>query len=399
MRISDRAKRLQWSPIRKLIPYANKAKEEGVRVYHLNIGQPDIKTPPEVLLALKEFKAEIISYGPSQGIKELREAIAKYMGRYGYEVEPDEVVISNGGSEALLFTFSIVADDGDEIIVPEPFYTNYNGIAQILGINLVPVTTKAEEGFHLPPIEEFEKVFSERTRAVLLCTPNNPTGTVLREDEMRRVVDFVKKKGIFLITDEVYREFTFDGRKHTGALKFKDAWDNIIVVDSVSKRFSLCGARIGNIISKNREIVTEAIKFAQARLCPPTVEQHLALAAYNLPMEYFDTVREEYQRRRDVVWNALSGREGIVLEKPEGAFYTVVKLPVDDSEAFSKWLLTDYRNKGETLMVAPAPGFYASPGKGKDEVRIAYVLETEKLERAMEMLLDALEKYPGAQCD
>ena len=399
MRISNRAKRLQWSPIRKLIPYANKAKEEGVRVYHLNIGQPDIKTPPEVLLALKEFETEVISYGPSQGIPELRKAVARYMGHYDIEVDPDEVVITNGGSEALLFAFSIVADDGDEIIVPEPFYTNYNGISQILGIKLVPVTTKAEEGFHLPPIEEFEKVFTDKTRAVLLCTPNNPTGTILTEEEMRMVVDFIKKKGIFLITDEVYREFTFDGKKHTSALKFKDAWDQIIVVDSVSKRFSMCGARIGNIIAKNREIVTEAIKFAQARLCPPTVEQHLAVAAYNLPMEYFDGVREEYERRRNVVWNRLKGQKGIVLEKPEGAFYTVVKLPVDDSEAFAKWLLTDYRNRGETLMVAPAGGFYATEGKGTDEVRIAYVLEVEKLERAMDMLLDALQKYPGKSCD
>ncbi len=395
MRISNRAKRLQWSPIRKLIPYADKAKSEGVRVYHLNIGQPDIKTPPEVLLALKEFKTNVISYGPSQGIPELREAISNYLGKYGLDVEPDEVVITNGGSEALLFTFSIVADDEDEIIVPEPFYTNYNGIAQILGVNLVPITTKAEEGFHLPPIEEFERAFSKKTRAVLLCSPNNPTGTILSEEEMKKVIDFIVKKGIFLITDEVYREFTFDGRKHVSALKFKEALDQIIVVDSVSKRFSMCGARIGSIYAKNREIITEGIKFAQARLCPPTVEQHLAIAAYGLPMEYFDGVKREYQRRRDVVWNALKGKEGIVLQKPEGAFYTVVKLPVNDSEEFSKWLLTDYRSKGETVMVAPAGGFYATPGRGKNEVRIAYVLEAEKLKRAMNMLLEALEIYPG----
>ena len=395
MKVSERAERLQWSPIRKLIPYADEAKKQGVKIYHLNIGQPDVPTPEAALEALKEFNEKIISYGPSQGIPQLRKAIAEYHSLYNLEVHEDEVVVTNGGSEALLFTLSIIADDGDEIIIPEPYYTNYNGISQILGIKVVPVTTKAEDGFHLPPAEEFEKKITSKTKAILLCTPNNPTGTVLTEEEMAMVIDLVKKHDLFLITDEVYREFTFDGREHVSALKFKEVWDRLIVVDSVSKRFSLCGARIGHMVVKNKELQPYAIKFAQARLCPPTIEQYVAMAAYKLPRSYYESIRQEYERRRDAVWEILNPAPDVILQKPEGAFYAVLKLPVKDSEDFARWLLTDYRNDGETVMVAPASGFYASPDKGKDEVRIAYVLEVEKMRRAVEMLLDALEKYPG----
>ncbi len=395
MKVSNRAERLQWSPIRKLNKYADRAKEEGVEIYHLNIGQPDIPTPPQVLQALKEFDEKIIRYGPSQGLPELRRAIAEYHRLYDLEVDEDEIVITNGGSEALLFALSIIADDGDEIIIPEPYYTNYNGISQILGIKVIPVTTKAENGFHLPPAEEFEKRITPRTRAILLCTPNNPTGTVLTEEEMKMVVDLVRRHDLFLITDEVYREFTFDGRKHVSALKFKEVWERLIVVDSVSKRFSLCGARIGHMVVKNKDIQPYALKFAQARLCPPTVEQHLAIAAYRLPKEYYEGVRKEYEKRRDAVWEILDPAPDVILQKPEGAFYAVLKLPVKDSDDFARWLLTDYRMDGKTVMVAPANGFYASPEKGKDEVRIAYVLEVDKMRKAMHMLLDALSRYPG----
>ncbi|MGC8917585.1 MAG: pyridoxal phosphate-dependent aminotransferase [Thermoanaerobaculum sp.] len=394
MRISRRAQAMQESPIRKLAPLAAAARQRGVHIYHLNIGQPDLPTPPEFLRAVASFADPVLAYGPSDGLPALREAICAYFSRYGITLEPSQVLVTNGGSEAILFAFNVVADDGDEIIVPEPFYTNYNGYAQMANLRLVPVRTHAEDGFHLPPDEVLERAVSPRTKALLLCSPNNPTGTVLTREELERAAQFCLRHDLFLIADEVYKEFTYDGRVHTSVLELPEIAKRAIVVDSISKRFSACGARVGAIISKNREVMAACLKLGQARLCPPTLEQLGAVAAYQLGNEYFEAVRREYQRRRDVLYDKLTAAPGIVLRKPRGAFYMIVKMAgIDDADAFAAWLLSDFRLDGETVMVAPASGFYATPGAGQDEVRIAYVLEVPKLERAAEVFLAGLEEY------
>ncbi len=396
MRISRRAEAIQESPIRKLAPLAAAARARGVRIYNLNIGQPDVATPPEFLRAVCAFSDPVLAYGPSDGLPELKAAMAEYFGRYEIPLRGEEILITNGGSEAILFAFNVVADDGEEIIIPEPFYTNYNGYAEMANLKIVPVRTHAEEGFHLPPDEVLEAAVTPRTRAVLICSPNNPTGTVLTWEELERLAAFAARHDLFLIADEVYKEFTYDGRRHRSVLELAGLWDRVIVVDSVSKRFSACGARIGAVISRNREVMAACLKFGQARLCPPTLEQLGAIAAYRLPESYFDGVRAEYEHRRDVLYEALTADPGILLRKPRGAFYMIVKLAgVADADHFTRWLLSDFELGGETVMLAPANGFYATPGAGADEVRIAYVLDADKLRRAAEILLAALARYQG----
>jgi aspartate aminotransferase len=394
MRISHRAAAIQESPIRKLAPLAQMARQRGVHIHHVNIGQPDLPTPVEFLRAVCAFPGPVLEYGPSDGLPQLRESMREYFARYAIELDPTHILITNGGSEAILFAFTVVADQGDEIIIPEPFYTNYNGYAQMANLRVVPVRTHAEEGFHLPPDEALEAAVTPRTRAILVCSPNNPTGTVLTWEEMERLAAFVQRHDLFLIADEVYKEFTYDGRRHRSVLELPEVQQRVIVVDSISKRFSACGARVGAVISRNREVMAAVLKFGQARLCPPTLEQLGAVAAYRLPESYFDAVRAEYQRRRDVMFEALTRDSGIVLRKPRGAFYMIVKMAgIQDADDFAAWLLTDFQLDGETVMVAPAAGFYATPGAGRDEVRMAYVLEGDKLARAMTVFLAGLERY------
>ncbi len=394
MRISKRAAAIQESPIRKLAPLAAKARKRGFTIYNLNIGQPDVATPPEFLQAVSSFKDRVLAYGPSDGLPELRAAMVDYFARYEIALEPRDVLITNGGSEAILFAFNVVADDGEEIIVPEPFYTNYNGYAAMANLRIVPVRAHAEDGFHLPPDEVLEAAVTPRTRAILVCSPNNPTGTVLAWEELERLAELAKRHDLFLIADEVYKEFTYDGRRHRSVLELPDVRERAIVVDSISKRFSACGARVGAVISRNREVMAAILKFGQARLCPPTLEQLGAVAAYRLEESYFEAVRAEYQRRRDVLFEALTRDPGIVLRRPRGAFYMIVKMAgVDDSDAFAEWLLTDHAVDGQTVLVAPAGGFYATAGAGRDEVRMAYVLEVPKLEQAAAVFLAGLERY------
>ncbi|MFQ6037634.1 MAG: pyridoxal phosphate-dependent aminotransferase [Candidatus Aminicenantales bacterium] len=393
MDISRRGKDIQESPIRKLKPLADRAIARGIHVYFINIGQPDIPTPGPVFEALRAFDEAVLRYGPAQGILELRQAITDYFGSYGISLDPDQVIITIGGSEAIHFSFSVVADPGEEIIIPEPFYTNYNGYAAFADVKIVPLELSVEDGFRLPPVEAIERKITPKTKAFLLCSPNNPTGTVYTREELKRVVDLCVKHDLFLISDAVYKEFVYDGAEHTSILDFEEAHDRAIIVDSISKRFSCCGARIGAVISKNRDISDSLRKFAQARLCPPTIEQHLALAAYRMGKGYFDPVRREYQRRRDVLYEGLKDIPGIVMHKPQGAFYIIVGLPIRDSEHFVRWMLTDFQQDSQTVMVAPAAGFYSTPGRGMNEVRIAYVLKEEDLKRALSVFKAGLELY------
>jgi aspartate aminotransferase len=393
MNISRRGKEIQASPIRKLKPFADKAKAEGIHVYFINIGQPDIETPPEVCKAIKAVAEPVLSYGPAQGFLELRQAIADYFGRYDIKVHADNIVITVGGSEAISFAFSAVADAGEEIIVPEPFYTNYNGFAALADVKLVPLTLDVEDGFRLPSLEAFAAKITPRTRAVLLNSPSNPTGTVYSREELKRVVDLVKRHNLYLISDEVYKEFVYDGESHQSVFDFSEIDDRTIVVDSISKRFSCCGARIGAVITRNPEVYDAVLKFAQARLCPPTIEQIGALAAYRMGPDYFSPVREEYQKRRDVLYEGFKEIPGVVIHKPQGAFYISVKLPVKDTDHFAQWMLTDFHLDKETVMVAPAQGFYSTPGKGLDEIRIAYVLNEKDLRRAIQVFRAGLETY------
>jgi aspartate aminotransferase len=393
MDISKRGRDIQFSPIRKLNPYADKAKEQGIHVYHLNIGQPDIPTPQPILDAFHSFDEKILSYGPAQGFLELRQAIADYFNSYKISLDAENVIITIGGSEAIHFSFSVVADPGDEIIISEPFYTNYNGFASFANVRIVPLTLHVEDGFRLPSEEEIEAKITVKTKAILLCSPNNPTGTVYTPEELERVISVVKKNDLFLIGDEVYKEFIYDGRTHKSILEYEEVKDRVIVVDSISKRFSSCGARVGAVLTRNEELHQSLLKFAQARLCPPSVEQKAALAAYRMGLEYFKPVKEEYERRRDVLCEGLGNIPGIVIHKPQGAFYIIVRLPVKDAEHFVQWMLTDFHLDKETVMVAPAQGFYCSPDMGKDEVRIAYVLKEQDLRRSIDIFKAGLDKY------
>ena len=393
MNISLRGRMIQASPIRKLKPYADQAQAKGIKVYFLNIGDPDVPTPQPVYDAFRSFNDPVLSYGPAQGFKELHTAMCDYFAGYGIPLVPDNIIITTGGSEAILFAFNVVADPGDEIIVFEPFYTNYNGYASFANIALVPLTLRGENGFRLPPDKEIEAKITKRTRAILLCSPNNPTGTVYTPEELERVARLVKKHGLYLIGDEVYKELVYDGLSHKSILEYKEIEDRTIVIDSISKRFSCCGARIGALITRSKDIYQAALKFAQARLCPPSVEQRAAIAAYKMGLKYFDPVRIEYQRRRDVLYDGLKAIPGVSLYKPQGAFYMIVKLPVKDVEHFVIWMLTDFSHENQTVMVAPAEGFYTTPGKGRDEMRIAYVLKEEDLKKAVVAFRAGLEKY------
>jgi aspartate aminotransferase len=393
MKISKRGIDIQESPIRKLKPFADRAIAEGVHVYFINIGQPDIPTPQPVWDAVKNFSEKVLSYGPAQGFLDLRQAIADYFSGYGIPLEADNVIISTGGSEAINFAFCAVADPGDEILIPEPFYTNYNGYASLANVKIVPLTLNVEDGFRLPPGEEIEARITPRTKAILLNSPSNPTGTVFTTEELERVVKLVQKHDLFLIGDEVYKEFVYDGKTHTSILEFKEIEDRTIVVDSISKRFSCCGARIGAVVTRNNDVYQAVLKFAQARLCPPTLEQMAALAAYRMGPDYFKPIRQEYQKRRDVLFEGLSSIPGIVMHKPHGAFYIIVGLPIKDGEHFVRWMLEDFRLDNETVMVAPAAGFYCTPGRGANEVRIAYVLHEADMKRAIEVFKRGLEKY------
>jgi aspartate aminotransferase len=393
MQISERGRTIQASPIRKFKPYADEAIRKGIKVYFLNIGDPDVSTPKPVIEAFHSFNDEVLSYGPAQGFLELRQAIADYFGHYNIPLAADNVIITTGGSEAIHFAFSAVADPDDEIIIPEPFYTNYNGYASFASIKIVPLTLRVEDGYRLPGRQKIESKISRRTKAILLCSPNNPMGTVYTTEELRRVAAIVKEHDLFLIGDEVYKEFVYDGAAHMSVLELDDIQERVIVVDSISKRYSCCGARIGAFITRNSDVFQAVLRFAQARLCPPSVEQQAALAAYRMSPDYFKPVREEYERRRDVLYEGLLGIPGIVAYKPQGAFYITVKLPIKDSDHFVVWMLTEFNLEGETVMVAPAAGFYSTPGKGLNEVRIAYVLEVEKIRRAIKILRAGLEKY------
>ncbi|ADE56511.1 pyridoxal phosphate-dependent aminotransferase [Aminobacterium colombiense] len=395
MRFSNRIMAMQSSPIRRLIPYADEAKAKGKKVYHLNIGQPDIKTPPSFLQAIKDFAQEVIAYSTSQGSNELRDAMRRYYEGYDIHFERDHILVTNGGSEAIMFAVMATCDPGEEILIPEPFYANYNAFSKCVNVNIVPITTKAEEGFHLPPSEKIEAVITPKTRCILISNPGNPTGTIYTADEMRMLADLAKKHDLYIIADEVYREFVYDGLKYTSFGNLSDVEDRVIIIDSVSKRYSACGARIGCVASKNEELMKQILKLCQGRLCVPTLEQVGATALYNTPVSYLEEVNKEYQSRRDTLYKALQSMPGVVCEQPKGAFYVVVKMPVDDAEKFVIWMLQNFDINGETMMAAPAEGFYATPGLGKNEARLAYVLKNEDLVKAMDILKAALKAYPG----
>ncbi|MCK4422253.1 pyridoxal phosphate-dependent aminotransferase [candidate division WOR-3 bacterium] len=389
--ISERGKNLPQSPIRKLIPYADEAKARGIKVYHLNIGQPDIKTPDFIFEPIRHFEQDVLSYGPSQGIPLLRKAMADYLVEdYSLDIAPEEVFITTGGSEAVLFLMHATLNPQDEILIPEPFYANYNSIAAIVGANIVPIPTSADTGFHLPPGEEIESLVSEKTKAILICSPNNPTGTVLSEKEIKMMVDIAVNNNLWIFSDEVYREFVFDGKECSSILKFDYAGDRIVIIDSVSKRFSSCGARIGFIVTKNKELYNTILKYGQARLCPPTIEQYGAASGFKHRSEFLPDMIKEYEHRRDVVYEEIETMDGVFTLKPEGAFYTVIRLPVEDSEKFVKWMLTDFDVDEKTTMLAPAGGFYGTPGRGKDEARLAYVLKEDDLRDSLNILKEGL---------
>jgi len=393
--LSERGRYMPSSPIRKLVPYAEAAKEKGIYVYHINIGQPDIKTPETILDAFRQHSLEVIPYGHSAGLWEYRDELVKYYSRFNIHVNSDEILVTNGGSEAIIFAMMTIADSGDEIIIPEPFYTNYNGFAVEAGVKIIPVTSKIDNGFKLPPIFEIENKISAKTRAIMICTPNNPTGYVYSLEEMEKLRQLVLKHDLYFLSDEVYREFIYDGATYTSVFHLKGIEERAILLDSISKRYSACGARIGCLISHNKQVLDAVLKLGQARLCPPTLEQLAAKAAIQTPPSYFEYVKDEYKKRRDIVFEELAKIPGIIALKPQGAFYTIVRLPVDDADRFSEWLLKEFHPNNETIMLAPANGFYATPGKGQDEVRIAFVLNVESMRRSMEILKEALKVYPG----
>ncbi len=395
MQLSSRITSMQESPIRKLVPYATKAKAAGKNVFHLNIGQPDIETPKSFMESIRNFDQKVIAYSFSEGMPELIEAMIEYYKKYDMHYEKDEIIITNGGSEALLFSVIATMDQGDEVLVPEPFYTNYNGFTSAVDVKVAPITTKAEDGFHLPNREAVEELIKPKTKAIMLSNPGNPTGVVYTKDEVEMLAGLAKEYNLFIIADEVYREFVYDGLEFTSFGNMKDIQDRVIIVDSVSKRYSACGARIGSVASKNKELIAQILKLAQGRLCVPTLEQVGATALYKTEQSYFKSVNEEYDRRRNIMMDALDNMPGVFCKKPTGAFYINAKLPVDDAEKFVAWLLTDFDLDGDTVMMAPAEGFYSTPGLGKDEVRIAYVLKEDDLKRAMKVLKTALEQYPG----
>ncbi|WP_439128065.1 pyridoxal phosphate-dependent aminotransferase [Polaribacter sp.] len=394
-KISSKGTYMPESPIRKLVPYAEDAKKRGVHVFHLNIGQPDIKTPQVALDAVKNNTIETLSYARSEGSEEYRTKLAKYFVKNNIPVNANNIITTTGGSEALLFTIGSITDPGDEIIIPEPFYANYNGFSTASGVKVVPVISKIENNFALPKIEDFEKLITPKTKAILICNPGNPTGYLYSEEEIQKLKKIVLKHDLFLIADEVYREFTYDGLKHTSVLSLDGLEENAIVIDSVSKRYSMCGARIGCIVSKNNTFIKTAIKFAQARLSPPTYALIASEAALDTPQSYFDDVIEEYVDRRNTLITALEKIDGVKVAKPKGAFYCVAELPVKDTDLFAQWLLDSFNDNNQTVMVAPASGFYSTEGEGKNQIRMAYVLNNKDLIRSVEILAEALKQYPN----
>ena len=383
------------SPIRKLVPFAEKAKKNGKKVFHLNIGQPDIQTPQVALDAISNFSKKVVEYSHSAGFESYRIGLSKYYQNIGIDVDHNDLMVTTGGSEALLFALSSCLDQGDEIIIPEPFYANYNGFSKSSGVIVKPITTKIENGFALPDINEFEKLITSKTKAILICNPGNPTGYLYSKEELEILRDIVLKHDLFLFADEVYREFAYDGHVHYSVLNLEGLNDHAVVIDSTSKRYSMCGIRIGCIVSKNKEVISTALKFAQARLSPPTFGQVAAEAALQTPKSYFDKVSSEYLSRRDLLVDSLNKIDGVICPKPKGAFYAIAQLPVDNADKFAQWLLEDFDFNGATLMVAPAEGFYSTPGEGLNQVRIAYVLNKESLIMAIKCLEEALKIYPG----
>jgi aspartate aminotransferase len=393
--ISEKAVAMPASPIRKLVPYAEEAKRKGRTVYHLNIGQPDIETPQVALDAIKNMDRTVLEYSHSAGFESYRKGLAAYYQSAGIHVNEEDIIITTGGSEALTFGFMSCCNPGDEVIIPEPFYANYNGFAIQAGLTVVPVTASIESGFALPPVEEFEKKITSKTKAIVICNPGNPTGYLYSKEELEKLRDIVKKYDLFLFADEVYREFCYDGAQPFSVMNLAGIEENVILIDSVSKRYSMCGARIGALISKNKEVMQAALKFGQARLSPPTMAQIASEAALNTPQSYFDNVVAEYVERRDIMVDGLNAIPGVFCPKPKGAFYCVAKFPVDDAEKFCQWLLEEFEYEGQTVMMAPANGFYSTPGLGKQEARIAYVLNKESLRNAVKCLEVALQQYPG----
>jgi aspartate aminotransferase len=391
--LSKRAEQMPASPIRRLAPHAVAAQQRGVKVLGLNIGQPDIPTPAAIRDRFGRWPADHLPYGPSQGLPEFLEALRTYYAGVGARLAIEDLFVTTAGSEAIQFTLGALCDPGDQVIVFEPFYTNYNGFAAMTGVQCVPVTTRGEDGYHLPDRAAIEAKIGPRTRAILICSPNNPTGTVYTDAEIELLAAICRDRNLYLVADEVYREFTYDGRTSRSVLTLPGMEQRTVVVDSVSKRYSLCGARIGNIVCRNRAFMDAILRFGQARLCPPTLEQFACTGLTEVPASYTAGVIAEYQKRRDVVFGAMSGMPGVRVRRPEGAFYVSAGLPVDDANAFAVFLLAEYQQGGETVMVAPLDGFYATPGLGRDEVRLAYVLECATLERAMAILSGALAAY------
>lgn len=391
--ISNKGKAMPQSPIRKLVPFAEKAYKEGKTVFHLNIGQPDIKTPQVALDAVKVHSLDVLAYTRSEGSEGYRTKIADYYAKNNIHVKHNDIIVTTGGSEALLFAFGSIMDTDDEIIIPEPFYANYNGFSTASGVNVVPVISKIEDNFALPPIEEFEKLITPKTKAILICNPGNPTGYLYSKEEIKKLATIVKKHDLFLIADEVYREFTYDGVTHYSIMQEEGLEEHAIIIDSVSKRYSMCGARIGCLVSKNKNVIQTALKFAQARLSPPTLAQIASEAALQTPQSYFDEVINEYVDRRNTLIEELQKIEGVKVAKPKGAFYCIAELPINNADAFAQWLLEKFDIDGETVMVAPAAGFYSTPGVGLNQIRIAYVLNKESLIKAVNILKEALTVY------
>lgn len=393
MKLSQRIESMQFSPIRKLAPLAQQARAKGLKVYGLNIGQPDVETPELFKEALKNYNLDVLAYSDSRGMDELLTSYKKYYTEYDLNFEKDEMIVTNGGSEGLLFAMMAICDPGEEIIIPEPFYTNYNSFSDVAGVNVVPMLTKAETGFHLPKREEIEALITDKTRGFIISNPGNPTGVVYTEEEIRMLTDIAMKNNLYIIADEVYREFVYDGLKFFSPLMIKEAEQNIILIDSVSKRYSACGARIGLIASKNKEFMGQVMKLAQARLCCPTVDQLACAKLIETPASYFEKVNKEYRERRDILHSGIMEIPGVVSEKPTGAFYIMVKLPIDDADKFAAWLLTDFEVDGATVQVAPAAGFYATKGLGKNEIRLSYCINQEDLKKAAHILKLGVEKY------
>ncbi|MDR0418933.1 MAG: pyridoxal phosphate-dependent aminotransferase [Prevotellaceae bacterium] len=394
-RISEKGLYMPASPIRKLVPYAEAAKRSGKKVYHLNIGQPDIPTPQVAIDAIKNASDPVVAYGHSAGNESFRRGLAEYYNNLGLDISYEDILITSGGSEAILFAFMACFNPGDEVIIPEPFYANYWAYAYEAGVNVKPITSSIENDFALPPIEAFERLITPKTKGIFISNPNNPTGCLYGKLDLEKLAEIVKKYDLYLFSDEVYREFCYDGEELTSALKLKGIEQNVVLIDSVSKRYSMCGARIGAIVTKNKDVTAFSLKFGQARLCPPFYGQIAAEAALKAPKEYFQKVHHEYHERRDFMVNALNKIDGVYCPMPKGAFYSLVRLPIDDSDKFAQWLLEEFSYKNQTVMVAPATGFYATLGLGKDEVRMAYVLNIEDLKNAIECLEQALKEYPG----